>query len=196
MAERGPQFPSQEELQRSIFGALQERWGWLLGLGIVFLILGFIGLGMCWALTVASVIFFGILIGLGGVVQLAHCFQARGWTSNGWQVVIGLLYIAVGAVMVFDPVLASTWLTLAIAIGIGATGISRLAMAYQMRGHRGTGWLVVGGLAAVVLAVFIFSGWPESGLWVIGMFVAIELILNGWSAIFIALAARNASGAA
>ena len=196
MTERDPQFPSQGELQRSIFGMLQERWGSLLALGIVFLILGLIGLGMTYWLTVASVIFFGLMIGIGGIVQLVHCLQARGWNGNGWQVVISLLYIAVGIVMVWDPVLASAWLTLVIGIGIGATGLSRLAMAYQMRGHRGAGWLVIGGLAALVLAVFILVGWPVSGLWVIGLFVAIELILNGWTAIFIALAARSAGGAA
>ena len=37
--------------------------------------------------------------------------------------------------------------------------------------------------------------WPVSGLWVIGLFVAIELILNGWSYVFVALAARKAAEA-
>lgn len=194
MTDRGPQLRTQEDLRRSIFGALEENWGALLALGIVLIILGFIGLGMSFALTVVSVIFFGVLIGIGGIFQFMQCLKSRGWDSNGWQIVISLLYVAVGLVMIFDPVLASAWLTLVIGIGIGATGISRLMMAYQMRGHRGVGWLVIGGLAALVLALFIIIGWPESGLWVIGMFVAIELLLNGWSAIFIALAARRAAG--
>lgn len=39
------------------------------------------------------------------------------------------------------------------------------------------------------------SEWPVSGFWVIGLFVAIELILNGWSYVFVALAARKAGQA-
>jgi uncharacterized membrane protein HdeD (DUF308 family) len=191
---QGSQFNAGNEVQRSIFGMLEDRWGGLLALGIILVILGFIGLGMTFTLTVASVIFFGILICIGGVFQFAHCARAR-WNGNGWQILIALVYIAVGVVMIIDPVLASTWLTLVIGIGIAATGVSRLAMAYQVREHRGAGWLVIGGLAALVLAAFILFGWPTSGLWVIGMFVAIELILNGWSAIFVALAARRARGA-
>jgi uncharacterized membrane protein HdeD (DUF308 family) len=33
--------------------------------------------------------------------------------------------------------------------------------------------------------------WPFSALWIIGLFIAIELIVNGWSYIFIAIAMRR-----
>jgi uncharacterized membrane protein HdeD (DUF308 family) len=39
------------------------------------------------------------------------------------------------------------------------------------------------------------SRWPASGLWVIGLFVAIELIFNGWSYVFLALDARKSGQA-
>jgi uncharacterized membrane protein HdeD (DUF308 family) len=37
----------------------------------------------------------------------------------------------------------------------------------------------------------ILARWPVSGLWVIGLFVAIEMIFGGWTYIFIALGARQ-----
>jgi uncharacterized membrane protein HdeD (DUF308 family) len=40
--------------------------------------------------------------------------------------------------------------------------------------------------------LLIFSEWPVSGIWVIGLFIAIELIVHGWSLVALALAARNA----
>jgi len=49
---------------------------------------------------------------------------------------------------------------------------------------------------SIVLGGIIVLQWPVSGLWVIGLFVAIELILNGWSYVFVALAARKAGGKA
>ncbi|MGB5427063.1 MAG: hypothetical protein WBN95_09750 [Gammaproteobacteria bacterium] len=54
------------------------------------------------------------------------------------------------------------------------------------------GWIVFAGLVSIVPGGIIFSGWPVSGLWVIGMFVAIELILQGFAMISIARAMRAA----
>lgn len=49
-----------------VLGEVQENWGWLLALGLLFIILGVIGLGRTFALTVASAMFFGILLLIGG----------------------------------------------------------------------------------------------------------------------------------
>ena len=53
-------------------------------------------------------------------------------------------------------------------------------------------WPLLGGIAALALGFMIIARWPVSRLWVIGLFVAIELIVNGWSCVFIALAAKEA----
>ena len=52
-------------------------------------------------------------------------------------------------------------------------------------------WTLIGGIAAIILGIMIMNKWPVSGLWVIGMFVAIELIFNGWGMVMAALAVRN-----
>lgn len=44
----------------------------------------------------------------------------------------------------------------------------------------------------MALGVIIATHWPVSGLWFIGLFVAVELIVNGWPCILLALAARHA----
>jgi uncharacterized membrane protein HdeD (DUF308 family) len=54
---------------------------------------------------------------------------------------------------------------------------------------------LLSGLISILLGGMIIAKWPASGLWVIGLFVAIELIVNGWSYVFIALAARKAAKA-
>ena len=37
----------------------------------------------------------------------------------------------------------------------------------------------------------IFAQWPQSGQWVIGLLLAIELIMNGWMLVMVALGARQ-----
>jgi len=72
-------------------------------------------------------------------------------------------------------------------------GVVRIVMAFGMKGHAGWIWPALSGVLSLVLGFMIISKWPASGLWVIGLFVAIELIIQGWSCIFLALAARNVS---
>jgi uncharacterized membrane protein HdeD (DUF308 family) len=178
--------------QLAFFGNLRKNWGWLLAFGILSILLGTLGLGMTFGLTLASIELFGILLIVGGAFQLFNAFQCKGWKSTVWHLLIALLYIAAGAIMVLDPVLASVTLTLVIAWILIAVGIMRSIMAFQMRPASGWYWPLISGVVSIALGVMIIAHWPTSGLWVIGLFVAIELILHGWSYVFVALAARKA----
>jgi len=175
-----------------MFGDLQKNWGWLLALGILFLILGAIGIGMSVALTVVGVLYFGVLLLIGGGVQLWQSFKCKGWKSVSWHVVIALVYLIAGALAVYDPVGAAVGLTLVIAIALLVTGTTRLAMSFQLKPAGAWVWTLLSGIMSIILGGIILVQWPATGLWVIGLVIAIELIVNGWSYIFVALAARNA----
>ena len=180
-----------QALQQELFGDLQKNWGWLLAWGILSILLGVIGLGMTFALTVASVLFFGVLILAGGVIQFVQAFKCKGWKGFLWYVLIAVLYIIAGSSVIANPVAASMLFTLLLAGAILAVGIIRIIMALQHRGSKGWGWLLFGGIVALLLGAMIAARWPVSGLWVIGLFVAIELIMNGWTYVFLALAAKE-----
>jgi uncharacterized membrane protein HdeD (DUF308 family) len=173
-----------------IFGEVEKNWGWLLLFGILSIVLGTLGLGMTFVLTEVSVIFFGALLVVGGVFQLLHAIKCRGWKSIAWHVLIALLYVAAGLVMLLQTQLAALSLTLVIAYVLIAIGVLRVIMAFQMRPASGWWWPLVAGIVSAALGAMILAQWPQSGLWIIGLFIAIELIFNGWSYIFIALAAR------
>ena len=93
--------------------------------------------------------------------------------------------------MIYDPILASTLITVLLAWVLILIGITRLIMASVLRDEAGWGWLVIAGLIAIVLGLLILLQWPFSGLWVLGLLIAIELLVNGWTYIFIALAIRR-----
>ena len=124
---------STEAAVAAIFGTLKKNWGWLLALGIVMIVLGTIGLYLTFALTLATVLFFGALILAGGVLQLIHAFSCKGWKSVLGHVLIALLYIAAGALIITDPVLASGVLTLVLAGILIAVGVIRISMGIQLR---------------------------------------------------------------
>ncbi|MCK5618559.1 MAG: DUF308 domain-containing protein [Candidatus Krumholzibacteria bacterium] len=178
-----------------IFGEIRENWGWLLGFGFLSVILGVIGLGMAAFITLASMVFYGIVLLIGGAAQFIHSFKASGWKAKLWHMLISLFYVIAGVVVVRNPVLASGLLTLFLAGAITAVGVARIIMAFQMKGTAGWGLILLGGIMALVLGIMIFTHWPSSSLVVIGLFISIELIANGWSAITVAIAARSASRA-
>ncbi len=174
-----------------VFGELKKHWAWMLSLGIVMVILGVIGLGMTVLFNEIVVMYFGFLLLFGSGVQLMQAFRAEAWKGRVWHVLIALVYIVGGIIAVTEPVIAGMTLALLIAWTLIVIGVLRLVMALQMRGAAGWLWTLLGGVLSVVLGVMIINEWPQSGLWVIGLFVAIEILFAGWSQIMIALAAKN-----
>jgi uncharacterized membrane protein HdeD (DUF308 family) len=180
------------DARHAVFGELAKNWGWLLGFGIVFIILGTIGLGMTFALTLASVFLFGILFLLGGVLQIIEAFKCKGWKGILWHIIIAVLYLIAGVIVIDNPLGASIMLTLVFAFLLIGVGVVRIIMAIQHGAGGHWIWPLIGGIASIILGAIIIAGWPISGLWVIGLVVAIELIIQGWSYLFVALAARAA----
>lgn len=181
------------ESPEAVFGEASKNWVWLLFLGILFIILGVIGLGRLFALSLAGTLFFGVLIIIGGVAQFIEAVKCAGWKSLAYHVLIGVLYVVGGVFVIWNPLAAKLLLTWVLATVFIMVGIIRVIMAFQMRA---TGsWFVplLGGIVSIILGGLIMANWPLSGLFVIGLFIAIELITNGWSYIFFALAARKAS---
>ncbi|HRO88189.1 MAG TPA: HdeD family acid-resistance protein [Chiayiivirga sp.] len=169
--------------------SLRRNWGWILAAGILLLVLGFVGLFMTGRVTLVSVVTFGILLIVGGVGQLVTAFMAKGWQNITWHVLVGLLYLAAGALILINPGIATMSLTLIIAAILVVVGIVRSVSAFQTRPAKGWGWMLFGGIVTVLLGILLAVQWPVSGLFAIGLFISIELIVAGWNAIWLALAA-------
>jgi len=179
-----------------LFGDAKRNWGWLVGFGILSIILGTIGLGMTPYLTVAGVVFFGILLAVGGGFQLVDAFTCRGWKGTLVNILIGLIYLATGLVIAIDPLRAAVVLTLLLGLVLILVGILRIGMAFQHKGTPGWGWALAAGIISILLGLLVLGKWPVSGLWVIGLVIAVELIVNGWTYVFAGLAARAVGRAA
>lgn len=196
-------------LRDPVFGDLGLNWKWMLTLGILIAILGVVGLGMTYWLTVFSVLWLGVLIIIGGVAQVVQAFKSSGWRSVAAHVLVGLLYVGVGVVLIALPVQSAWWLTLFVGAMFVVVGILRLVMAFQARGQGAAAlWLALSGLISLGLGILIYSivslptpeqlatadaaqGWFTEWGWVIGLFVAVEFIAHGASLVALALTAKG-----
>ena len=93
------------------------------------------------------------------------------------------------------PLQAAIEMTLIISIFLMVSGIFRTIFAISER-FNGWGWVVFNGAITFMLGLLIYRQWPLSGLWVIGLFIGIDLLLNGWAWVMLAVAIKNKPPAA
>jgi uncharacterized membrane protein HdeD (DUF308 family) len=159
--------------------------------GIALVILGILGLGAVTLLSIASAIWFGAMIFVGGVIVLIDAFRQQGWKCRLLHLLIGALYIAVGVLTFMNPIVATASLTLLAGAALIATGVLRLIVAFQNKQLPSWGWIAFSGVLSLLLGGLILMRWPESSLWVLGTFFAVELIFQGWAEIALARAIRS-----
>jgi uncharacterized membrane protein HdeD (DUF308 family) len=170
---------------------MKRSWSWMLGLGILFVVLGSVGLSMVVGITLASMFFLGVLLVIAGVSQIIDVIKSKHWDGAFLHTLIAVLYLAGGGLIIYDPLLASSLITAALAGVLVVIGVARIWMAMLLGAREGWGWFFISGLSALMLGIIILLQWPISGMWFIGLMMSIELIISGWTYIFLAISIRR-----
>lgn len=180
------------EIKSRYLAAFAKHWCWFLLWGILLLVLGIIAISYTTATTILSVIFLGVLLLLGGIILIVDSFSFwwGKWGGFFWHLIMGILYVIVGILFVKNPLWASVSLTLMLAILFIIVGLFRIIYSSSIRLPR-WGWTLFNGIITFILGILIYAQWPVSGLYIIGLFVGIDLIFAGWAYIMISLGARS-----
>ena len=176
-----------------IVGATPEmihNWGWFLAFGIVLMVLGIAAVVRSTTATIASMVFFGWLLVFSSVIQFVEVFMVGRWEGFFLHLLIAILFGMVGLLMVVRPVISAEALTFLMSVFFLLGGLYQLVAAVWTH-LPGWGWHALNGIIAAVMGVLILAQWPVSGLWVIGLFVGIDLIFYGWAWIALALDLRK-----
>lgn len=183
----GPVVTTQEELRR-----IQNSWGWFLALGLLLVVLGTVAISYACLveITEAAVWLFGWLLIAGGVAEILHSFSVSRWSGTLLHVLIGVLYIVVGFMTIDNPLGQAIILTRFIAIFLMIGGLFRVIAALVQQ-FPGWGAVLLNGIVSLVLGGMIYKGWPSSGLWFIGLYIGIEMIMNGWAWILLSLGLKR-----
>jgi len=170
--------------------AIRGNWGWLLGLGIVLIVVGTLAVAAPFVASVASAVAIGMLLLMGGIAQLVGAFWTRDWSGFFLSLLMGILYVVLGVLFLRAPGQALLTLTLLLACVLMIGGLFRIIGSVMYRFPH-WGWVLVGGIINLALGILIWQEWPASALWVIGLFVGIDLMFTGWTWVMLALAVKN-----
>jgi uncharacterized membrane protein HdeD (DUF308 family) len=170
--------------------SLSRHWLLFLGLGVLAVVVGFVAIGSTFIATLASVKVFGALLLIAGFAEVIHAVMVRNLKGFALHLLAASLYLLVGLFILEHPLRAAEVLTLLLAASFIVGGLLRIVFSVAVRFHSWQ-WVVFNGVVDLILGILIWNEWPESSLWVIGLFVGIDLLLHGWSWVVLALTVRN-----
>src|SRR5262249_673866 len=173
---------------------LRATWGWLLALGIVYVIAGFVALGSVVMATVASVLVVGVMMIVAGVAEIISAWQCKGWGRFLLWALLGLLYIVAGFFTFENPLLAAVVLTLLLGASLIASGIVRIFLAFSMKREQPWIWVFLSSMSTLLLGFLILARWPVSSVYVLGIFLGLDLVMAGASWIGLSLALHRRGG--
>jgi uncharacterized membrane protein HdeD (DUF308 family) len=158
---------------------LRAKWGWIVALGVVYVFAGLVALGSVVMATVASVFLVGVMMIIAGVAEVISAFQVKSWGKFLLWALLGALYIVAGFVTFQNPLLAAALLTLILGAALVASGVMRIILAFGMKRESPWIWVLLSGVITLLLGLLIWAHWPVSSLYILGVFLGIDLIMAG-----------------
>ncbi|MDB2614154.1 HdeD family acid-resistance protein [Chlamydiales bacterium] len=167
-------------------GSVNKHKGMFLFEGVLFIILGVLALVLPGLFTIAAELLIGWLFLFGGVFQAIRSFKTKEISGFWVSLISSALYIIAGLLLLFYPLKGILTLTFLLAYFFFLEGIAQIVFAVAMHPAKSWGWLLISGILAIAMAFIIWSGWPGSSVWVLGILVGINLLFYGFSQVFIA----------
>ncbi len=128
-----------------------------------------------------------------GAFEIVHALWTRGSGVLPWQLVLGLLYVAVGVVlvggtrsadMIAAPGIARSGrsgellLTYGLGLLLAVSGIVRILLGLR-RWHTGGRVILLAGGFGVVAGLIVLAEFPKTGFWIFGLLLGLDLIVHG-----------------
>ena len=190
------------KLDDPLFNTVREQLHTKIGAGsdcsgVICIILGMVAIGVATLTTLISVVFLGTMLILGGIIVIFDAFKFwwRQWGGFTLHLLTGLLYLVIGALLIRHPVAGALSLTLFLATLFIIVGIFRIIESIANKFPM-WGWYLFNGIVTLLLGILILVHWPASSLFIIGLFIGIDLIFLGWAYVMLGFSSRSTTATA
>lgn len=141
---------------------------------------------------IATAVLVGMLLMFGGMIETAFAVRAPSFGKGALVFLFGGLGIAAGVMMLLWPGRGLGALTFVLVVYFLAAGIVDIILAFRVRPQEGWGWALFSGIVSVALAALIVAKWPVSGIWAVGVYVGVRLLMHGWTLMALGVTGRDA----
>ncbi|RBW61222.1 HdeD family acid-resistance protein [Ruegeria sp. A3M17] len=167
---------------------------WLL-LGLLSIAFGVFALGNAIAASVAVTLVTGVLLLIAGAFQVVGGFTVEGTGNKILSLIMGAVMLFLGWNFMSEPLEGTITLAIVVMILFMAGGIARIILSFQMRGTQFFWPTLISGILSVILAVIIWNYAAQEKtvlLELLGIFLGIEMLFNGFGLVFMAFFVKNA----
>ncbi len=150
-------------------------------LGIALIMLGIAAILTPAAAGSAIVGVIGLILLAAGVAAALRGLQSATAMEKVLGLVVGVVSALAGAVVLAHPLFGLSLLTLLLAGYFLVDGACKVVVSLRFRPSSGWLWLSNSGGVSLVLGALIWSQWPMSGLWALGVLVGLNLMCTGFA---------------
>ncbi|HLY54480.1 MAG TPA: HdeD family acid-resistance protein [Stellaceae bacterium] len=181
-----------DEVRREVAATVYTHWQFFLAEGLLMVVLGMLAIGLPDVASLAITLLLGWLFLVGGILRVVSVLASRRRPGFMWSLLSPVCAAVLGFLLVFDPIGGVLTVTLLLGAYFVVDGVVKIMLAFELRQHlESWGWTLFSGVVDLLLAFLIWSGWPGSAAWAIGLLVGVNMCLVGLSLTMLALAARR-----
>jgi len=166
----------QIDINRNIVGKLKK---YAKIAGILFVILGIFGIVFPTFMSVSAVVFVSYLMLFAGISSGWFTWMSNKHDWAGW--LKSVLLVGASLIMLFYPMQGVATLGLVFAIYFFMDAFAGFGLSYSLREDKHWWLWLINAITSFVLGVLFVIGWPLSSLWLVGLFVGISLLFDGFA---------------
>lgn len=158
-----------------------------LWVGIILIILGIGAIAAPAVSTIVTETWIALILASAGVSKLVYAFQTRDRGGFVWKLLLGVLYIATGAMLFFYPLTGVITLTILLGSFLLTEGVFELILAFRLRPQQNWTWVLGDGIITLGLGAIIWSQLPVDAPWLLGTLVGASVLSSGVSRLMLSL---------
>src|SRR5262245_24854332 len=168
-------------MDNSLTADIHRASTWSIVLSVLIMIAGFLAIAVPYIAGITFTFIVGWMLIFAGVLHFVFAFQSGQAKMVIWQVLLAIVYGFIGVYVLQHPVAGLVGLTFAIATYLVVEAALETVASFQLRPAPGSGWLLFDGIVTFILALMIYSTWPSSSAWAVGILVGISMLFSGIS---------------
>lgn len=178
-----------KELAERTARQIRNHRGWYIFEGLLFIAIGITAFFMprLTALTIEFLL--ATLFLAGGVIRFSYGLFNQ--SHRRWRLISGAVYAVAGAAIFAWPITGLAALLTVVGALLLLEGVFDIAVALTMRPSKGWSWMLVAGIASIVLGIVIFAGFPETGILYLAIAFGVSFVLYGASILAIAFTSNQ-----